>query len=456
VAIGRLGGSLAADIEIEDLQTLAPGTRGPVASLAAKRLHIRYSPLALLKGLAGFVDTMRIEAEGLQADLDLGCGASSPEVSPSAFFPLMLPAVQARDAAIALRWGGLRTHFDGITLNVEKDSAEARRMHLTVADWSWFHPRLATGRTTVAAQLALIPDSIAIQNLSLGGEQVTAHGRFGRVGPNDPFAFEAQLNLASGRLSLAGDFSSALLNAKLKADQVELGPIAALFLQPISGLLSTEVDLSVPFDRPDAATGQLALAVLNAKIQGIDLTKAGGEATVADGWVRVTAIEAASRRSRLSVSAAAAPLRQFLDGSWGDFLKAFSGRFELYSEDLPQLLKMTGLAVDSPPGRIPEHRLELAGRCDAGYLRIPDAGLTSGSNRIRLQNLETRLPPAPPNTPLRGDLRIDLLSQVVLILRLVAGRLHLHAVDVGTAQQLGQISLLIDGKTQVVLHLGTS
>ena len=60
VAIGRLGGSLLADIEVEDLRTVTPGTRGPLSSLAAKRLHIRYSISDLLAGPGGFVDGMRI------------------------------------------------------------------------------------------------------------------------------------------------------------------------------------------------------------------------------------------------------------------------------------------------------------------------------------------------------------------------------------------------------------
>ena len=77
--------------------------------------------------LAVFVDGMRIEADGLQAELDLDRGdASSPDAIPSTFFPLMIPAIQVRDGSVAIRWGELRTRWDGIALEIEKSAAGAR------------------------------------------------------------------------------------------------------------------------------------------------------------------------------------------------------------------------------------------------------------------------------------------------------------------------------------------
>jgi hypothetical protein len=85
-----------------------------------------------------------------------------------------------------------------------------------------------------------------------------------------------------------------------------------------------------------------------------------------------------------------------------------SGSFALACEDLPGLLRMAGRAAYEPPERVPEHRLELAGRIDAGHLRIPRGSLTAGLNRIALQELDTRIPPALPDTPLEGGLHMDL------------------------------------------------
>jgi autotransporter translocation and assembly factor TamB len=461
VTIGHLGGSLLADIEIGDLQTPQPGLAGPLSVLAVKRLSIRYSAFALLEGLSGFIDGMRVEAEGLRVELDLDRGGpSASESRPALFLPAALPAVRVRDADVALRWGELRTRFDGITLNVEKDPAGARRVRLAVADWSWSHPLLAAERTTVAAQLALTPEWLAIQELSIGGGRVLAHGRLGLAGAAERVPFEAQLRFGAGRLSLAGDFDGSALNAGLKADQVELEPIAALLRLSFSGRLSTDLDLSVPFDRPEAASGRLTLAVLNAKIQGIELANASVAASAADGQVRVSALEAASSRSRLSVAEAAAPLRLLLDGAWGNLLQELSGRFELFSEDLPQLLKMTGLAVDPPRDRIPEHRLAIAGRFAGGDLRIPNASLTSGSNRILLLNLETRLPPAPADTPLKGDLRIDLpdLELLARIFPLVAftGRLKAEATVGGSlGRPEADVTLAAENLTLENLSVGT-
>jgi hypothetical protein len=409
LAIGRLGGSLLADIEIEDLQTVTPGTQGPVTALAAKRLRIRYSIPELLAGLAVFVDGMRIEADGLQVELDLDRGdGSSPDTTPSTLFPLMIPAIQVRDGAVAVRWGALRTRWDGVTLDMEKRTAGARRIRLAAAGWSWSHPLLAAGESTVAADLTLAPDSIAINELNLGRGHVSGQGRLGLAGTGGPFPFEARLQLSEGGLSLAGDVSSSVLNVRLKSDPVEIEPIAALFRQPLSGRLAADIDLSVPFDRPEAASGRIQLDVLNARIHGVALATAGVGAAAADGWIRVADLKAASGHSRLTITDAAAPLRLLLDGAWEDLLLELSGRFALSSEDLPELVRMIGLWTGPPLERIPVHRLDLSGRLDAGDLRIPHAGLSAGSNRIQLQDLETRLPPAPPDTPLKGGLRVEL------------------------------------------------
>jgi translocation and assembly module TamB len=423
VAIGRLTGSLVTDIEISDLQTAAPGTRGQVSSLSARRLHLRYSPLTLLRGIAGFVEGMRVDIEGLQAELDLDRGdPSSLEKGPSPRWPWMLPVLHVRDAGVAIRRGDFHTRFNGITFNAEKDAGEGRRMRMSVGEWSWSHPGLAAGKTSAAAELALTADAIVIRQLSLGRDRVVAHGRVGPAGPNASLPFEAGLQFREGRIDLAGDFNDSVLNAKLKADQVEIEPMASLFLQAFSGRLSADIELSVPFARPETGSGRMRLDVSNAKIRGIELDNAGLDATLADGWVRAAAFEAAFGHSRLTISEAAAPLRRLLDGAWGDVLQALSGRFALACEDLPALLKMIGLASDAPLASIPEHRLELAGRFDAGYLHIPSGSLTAGSNRIALKDLETRLPPAPADTPLKGDLRLDLpdLKTVAAVLPLVS------------------------------------
>jgi autotransporter translocation and assembly factor TamB len=460
VTIGHLRGSFLSDVEIGDLQTLTPGSRGPVTALAAKRLSIHYSPFALLKGPAGFVEAMHIEAEGLRAELDLGRGEPSSERGSSPLIPLVLPAVRVRDAAVALRWGELRTLFEGITLDVEKDPTDPRRIRLAVAEWSWSHPRLAAGRTTVAALLALTPGWLEIQELSLGGGRIVANARLGSSGPTARSRFESEIHFGVGSLSLAGDLGASILNTKLTADQIEIEPIAGLFLQSISGRLSTEFELSVPLDRPDGASGQLKLDVRNAEIQGIGLSKASLAAKAGDGWVRVAELEAASRRSRLRVTEGAAPLRQLLEGAWGDLLQGLSGRFELFSEDLPELFKMAGWAASLPANRIPEHRLELAGRFDGGYMRIPTAGLTSGSNRILLQAVETRLPPAPGHTPIKGGLHIDLpdleaLSRILPIAPF-SGRVKADATIGGTlGRPEADATLAAENLMLAGLHAGT-
>jgi len=380
---------------------------------------------------------MRIEAEGLQAELELGRGdPAPPETAPSPLLPLAIPALQVRDSAVAIRWGALYTRFEGISLDAGKDAAGGRRVRLSAADWSWSHPQMAAGRTSLSADLALVPGSVAIHALNLGHGRVAANGRIGLTGPNDPVPFEARLQLGGGRIELAGDAGAPALHLRLNAEDVAIEAIASLFLQPFSGQLSAEIDLAVPFERPEASEGRLRIHVLNANIRGIELARGFAEASLADGRVRLTDLQALSGPSRLTVSAAEAPLRPLLDAAWAELLPALSGRFELSCEDLPGFLAMIGLTDRAPSPGMPPHRLELSGRYAAGDISIPRGELAAGPNRITLRHLETRLPPAPPDTPLKGTLRMDLpdLETLARVLPLfdLAGSLKADATIGGT------------------------
>lgn len=63
ISIGQVAGSLLADLEIRDVQTVTPAVEGPVSFLALKRLGLRYSLMSLRHGFAGFVQAASIDVE---------------------------------------------------------------------------------------------------------------------------------------------------------------------------------------------------------------------------------------------------------------------------------------------------------------------------------------------------------------------------------------------------------
>jgi autotransporter translocation and assembly factor TamB len=388
--------------------------------LELKRIGLRYSPVSLLQGFSAFVRAASLEVEGLRVDLDLiSRERSSPSGAPvSASFPPPLPALSIRDAEVSLRADEFHLDLRGIRLETGRESPEGRRVLLQVPEAGWSHPRIRPGRGSVSADLRLSPQVVRLDGLRLNGEPLVEQAHLDLNAGAGRFPFAARLGVGGGRLDLQGELADWILQANLNAQQIQLAPAADLLRLDGSGILSLDAAVSLPLANPEGMSGRLDLALRRGAFRGVQDADLRLKAALGGGWLRLDTLELQALRSRAVIAGAAAPWDDLLQARLEPLLRRLSGEFSLSSEDVPALLSLAGVMQMPAATHIPDHRLALAGRVQHGALVIPGGELTAGAGSIRIQDLETILPPAGADTPLKADLRLQLpdLAAVASIL----------------------------------------
>ena len=318
VSIGPVAGSLLADLEIRDLQTVTPAVEGPVSSLTLKRLGLRYSLMSLLQGFSGFVQAASLEVEGLRVSVDLGRGHDSPSENPIfAFLPPRLPALSIRDADVSIRADEFNLDLRGVRLETGKESPEGQPIQLQVAECSWSHPRIRPGSGSLAAHLRLTADAVHITEMLLNGEPLVeqAHLAFTPVAGRFPFA--ARLRVGGGHLELLGEFTDSVLQSTLTAKEIQLAPVADLFNLEGRGILSLDADVTLPFADPEGISGCLDLTVRGGSFRGVHDGRLRLDSALNDGWLRVSTLELNALRSHVAITGAAVRWSNVLTGRTG-------------------------------------------------------------------------------------------------------------------------------------------
>ncbi len=433
MTVGGIDGSLVGDIEITDVRTVASNGSGPVAALAVRRVSARYSLLSAFKGLSGFLNDAALEIDGLRLDIDLARPEKTPPTARSGSSPLAfaIPTVRLRDTVLSIRGDDSRTDFTGLRLDADPVGPGQVRVQFQTDRWSWSYPGLRPGSAAVSATGTLSPAGIRIERLLIDGEPFLRRAEIGLPNSSRPTPFSADLSLYGGSATLDGTLTKETLALRLKADRLDLARMAgALDLDGVSlgGAISLEADFTLPVEGIEAAAGRLTLSVTEAEFQGVDLAGLDLESSLGKGLLQVERLAATGAKSRLSASGVAAPIGLVLAGRPWPLIQGLSGRIELDSEDLPALLAIAGVHTETPPGGVPEHRLSLEGRIDAGNVSIPHASLASDANRILVRNLTTSLREDMAAAPLAADIQIELpeLDRIVPILALppLAGSLR--------------------------------
>jgi autotransporter translocation and assembly factor TamB len=429
-----------------------------VASLGLKRLGLRYSLMSLRHGFAGFIQTTSMDVDGLQVLLDISRGRGTPSAaSDLPAFPPPLPALSIRDAEVRIRADEFNLDLSGIRLESGRESPDGRPVQLQVLEASWAHPRIRPGRGSVAADLRLSPQAVRLDGLRLNGEPLGEQAYLDLNRAAGRFPFAARLRIGGGRLDLQGQLAGSILQAELNAQEVQLAPAANLFGLDGSGILSLDAAISLPLANPEGMSGRLDLSLRSAAFRGLQGADLRLKAALGDGWLRLDTLELQALRSRAVLGGAAAPWDDLRKARGEPLLRRLSGDFSLSSEDVPALLGLAGVVNASAASRIPDHRLALAGRVENGKLVIPRGELTSGAGRIQIQDLETILPPAGADTPLKAELRLQLpdLAGVASVLGLpqalsgsLTGKVNVSGPIgrlVGHAELAGS-GLVIDGQ----------
>ncbi len=422
VSIGRVGGSLLADLEIQDVQTIASDTAAPVSTLSLQHVRLRYSLGSLLKGISAFIQSARVDAEGLRLAVDLDRGDDSHRDGTATGHALpVLPELRIRDAEVSIRINQFHLDLKKIRLETGMPSPEGRPVHLQVSEGSWTHPLIRPGSGSIAADLRLTPDALRVDRLLLNGEPLIEQAYLAYSQGTDRFPFAARLRVDGGRLDLQGEATDADIHSNLKAQEIQLAAVADLFKLDVDGHLSMEAEVRLPLANPvKEMTGRLSLSLRNGSFRGMQKADLRASASLSDGWLRLETLELDVSHSHAVLTGAAARWNDLLEFSSGRLLRKSSGEFRLHSEDLPALLVLAGI-MDAPAAtRIPDHRLVLAGRIKDGGILIPDLELTSRAGSIFIHDLETSLEPFGAETPVRGDLRLQVsgLAEIASILGL--------------------------------------
>lgn len=435
VTVGGIGGSLLGGIEITDVRTVKTDGSGPLTALALRRLSARYSLLSAFKGLAGFLAETTLEVDGLELDIDLarpGDEAAAPaQPAASSPFAVVLPTVRLRDAAIRVRGEGFQTDLAGLRLDTDPDPGGPTRVRLGVDRWSWSHPGLRPGSAALSATGTVSPERIRLESLLVDGQPLVTRAEVGLPDESRPTPFAADLSLAGGSAALDGTLSDSTLALRLKAGRLDLARLSSILDlegMTLAGTLALNADLSLPLESIAAAGGRLDLTLTEAVVRGVEVAGVDLKSSLGAGLLKVETLAVESGKSRLQVSGVEAPLDLVLDGRPLPLAKRLSGRLELVSEDVPALLALAGVGVETPAGGMPGHRLALEARLDAGQVSIARTSLTSDRNRILVRNLTTSLQQDMGAAPLEADLELELpeLERLVPILGLppLAGSLR--------------------------------
>jgi translocation and assembly module TamB len=409
VSIGRVSGSLVADLEIDDVQTVGPPADGPVRSLSWKRLRLRYSLRSLLEGLPSFGGGAGLDLEGLRLQVDLSREPASSAPGPTfASFSPRLPTLSIRDAEVGIRAADFNLILDGLRLDAGKASPEGQPLHLYVAEGRWSHPRIRSGTGSISAELNLSAHAVRMDRLRINGEPLVEGLRLELPPASDRLPFAARLRIGGGHLDVQGELTDSSVQANLTAREIQIASAADWFKLDSRGLLSLDAAVSLPFETPADMSGRLDLAIGGAAFWGrhdLDLRLKAG---LSHGRLGVETLDVSLLRSRGVVSDATVSWSEVLKGNTEGLLRQLSGDFRLTSEDVPALLSLAGVNRLPAGTRIPDHRLTLAGRMQNGTLVVPGGELVSGAGSVRIQDLQTTLPLMGAQTPLRVDLRLQL------------------------------------------------
>ena len=269
VSIGKVAGSLVADLEIDDVQTVGPAAEGPVRSLSWKRLRLRYSLMSLLEGLPRFIGDAGLDVEGLRLQVDLYREQAHPTEGPAvAYFPPTLPTLSIRDAEVGIRAADFNLTLGGLRLEAGKESPEGRPVQLHVSQGSWSHPRIRPGTGSISADLNLGAQVVSIDRLAIDGEPLVERGRIELHPAADRLPFAGRLRIGGGHLDVQGELTDSAVQANLNARDIQIAPAADVFKLEGRGLLSLDAAVALPFKNPEGMSGRLDLAIGHATFRG--------------------------------------------------------------------------------------------------------------------------------------------------------------------------------------------
>jgi len=418
VAIGNIGGSYVTDFEVANVTTLKSASAGILVSLELKRLRVSYNLLSILKGLNAFLGDVAVDLEAARLEFDLSREDVNPPVQPEAdsvapiFLPELLPRIRVDDTSVFLRGSDYETAFKGIVLETRPRRQMTSIIQLRVSEWSWVHPDLQTGKTTVSAEIEYSAEKIIVKRLMLGGSELAEFVKIGLKALPETLPFEAKLYLAGGRLALDGKLGPSNLLGRIEAEHLDLAQIFSVFpfKLALAGKISMKADIILPLEQPTDLVADLDLQLKRGNIYGLAADELNLQAAAKDGQMRLDKLDLRTGGNFIEFRDVTSSSQAVFGGDVEGILQTLAGGFSFDCRDIPAFFSLAGVDLSAEIDAVPAHRLMLDGEIGSGDIIIAGGSLTTESGHIRLGPSRIALPSVDrpiKDTAVRAALDID-------------------------------------------------
>jgi autotransporter translocation and assembly factor TamB len=445
VSIGRLGGTYFSDLEIENVTTVKRIKDSAISFLELRRLKIAFSLSDLLKGLPAFLAGAHVDMEGAFLNIDLTRPSDSDKAheAPTGIpLPPQLPQIGIRNSSIRIQGKNYQTEFKGILLTARNQNLSTSRIQLRVSEWSWSHPDLRDAAIDFETDLLFAGERVTLTKLLVGKQSLVESVTIDLSGLPEQLPFQARLNLADGKLEASGNLDKARLQVQLDGSAIDLSQISGMLashVAPFAGILTVGGHLDLPLESLVNMAVDVDVQVSNGSVNSIIVDELAGKFIAENGRLLIADLRLMKGDNRVMVQQASVPAGVAFTGEPDALLQSLAANWELECADIPSLLKLVGVALETQGGPIPSHRLVLSGRIDNGNVVIPDGRLETDVGYIRLKSAHITLPMSDhplADAPLEAVLAVNLpdlkpLSRI-FTLPALGGSLSGHLQVMGT------------------------
>jgi len=400
LALGDIGGSLLADLELTDLQisTIEPADTPLKATIAA--IRFRYRLIDLLKGIDTFIGGLIIEIDrpAIFIDLSRPSSAALPGDARETFggWPEILPRVSIHEGQLDLKGDGYGSRFNGIMLSsLTGGGKDGNAFKIEVRDWGWQLPPLRDRQVEARARVDVAPSGrLVVHQLALNRTVVVEEGQVDLSQLPRRLTFNAQIPSENGGLVVDGRHDDETLWLKVAGDDVDLAIIEHVLDIPeldLAGHVAIEADIQLPYAHPELLRGRMGVRAGVGQWQKLAWNHGAFQAHAEEGVLTVSQAEWQGDDNTARIRDMSLPAEALFEGRVDQLLAELTAVFDLSLQNIPPLLTLFGEDNSSAGETVPPHHLALQGRVAQGVLTVDDGRLVSGNSTVFMNRLQVDL-----------------------------------------------------------------
>ncbi|MEW6074271.1 MAG: translocation/assembly module TamB domain-containing protein [Planctomycetota bacterium] len=408
--IDSLAGSWWGDVTLSGVRFARKGDEGPLVRLAAEEVAASYSLVGLLRGEAGWLESVRLAAGELELDLAAAKTEAPGEAEPGALRRSLLFQPPALDLAVERlvvhAGGGREIAAAGLAVRTPPGGPPSRyAIAARTVAIAGEAPEVAP--SPLAARVALAGGVLAVEELALGPAFAIRAGTVdltaldaGRI------AWRLPLAIGAGEGEVRGTLDPARIVAEAALQDVGLAGLAP-FLPPAAEVPPAGVfTLAAQADLPRAAG-----AAMTVRLEGTgrDLVVAGRtidrlllRGAVADEILRVETLEARAGENEITGRDLVLPL----DAGALGLLHRGTGRLEVRLRDMARLAGAPHRAELA--STLPSHRVELAARLGDGAFALESGRILTAGGAFAVRRGRIALGADPDRLLADGTVEVNL------------------------------------------------